>query len=63
MSYDNPPIRDTLSPAAAAEKMKISIRWLRTLRKKGKIPSLRYGNKIRYSPEEVDKWIRTNSSQ
>lgn len=62
MSYANPPLHDTVTPEVAAEKMGVTVRWLRVLRKRKKIRAFRYGKLIRFHPKDIEEWLEKKSS-
>lgn len=51
--------RAFFTPAALAEYLNLSERYVRELLSAGEIPSYYFGRARRISPEDVDSWLET----
>ena len=59
-------MKNLLNKKEAAERLRISVRTLDSLRQRGNLPSHTIGNQVRFDETELDKWAlgrdRSNDS-
>ncbi|WP_371931373.1 helix-turn-helix domain-containing protein [Glutamicibacter sp. MNS18] len=55
---DTAPAMEWLTRREAAEYLRVSTRWLASADGRATVPYFKFGNQVRYSKTELDKWAR-----